>query len=72
MGRMKDEDDMFDDESEESPSSHLDSLLSILEDAEIEHIVKRNSSGKSIVLDNGVVLSFNHDESLDSISSEAK
>ena len=61
--KRRDEEEMFDEDSELSleSQSHLDRLMSLLEDSEIEYVVKKAANGKTIILDNEVVFRFNHD-----------
>lgn len=67
--KRRDEEEMFDEDSELSleSQSHLDRLMSLLEDSEIEYVVKKAANGKTIILDNEVVFRFNHDNELTAV-----
>jgi hypothetical protein len=67
--KRRDEEEMFDEDSELSleSQSHLDRLMSLLEDSEIEYVVKKAANGKSVILDNEVVFRFNHDNELTAV-----
>jgi hypothetical protein len=67
--KRRDEEEMFDEDSDLSleSQSHLDRLMSLLEDSEIEYVVKKAANGKSIILDNEVVFRFNHDNELTAV-----
>lgn len=62
--RRRDEDDLFDDEQEESHESHMEKILFLLEESDIEYIVKTVSGRKNIILENDIVFGFGSDEDL--------
>lgn len=65
MSRKARDEDFF--ELDENQESQLDRLMSLLEDSEIEFTVKKVANGKSIILDNGILFRFDHDEELSGI-----
>jgi hypothetical protein len=68
--KRKGEEDLFDSEESESGSenaNHLDRVMSLMEDSEIEFAIKKVANGKTLLLENGIVFRFNHDNELTAI-----
>ena len=63
------EEALFDMDNEESTeSTHMDKIMTILEDAGIEYSSKKTPSGKSLLLDNFVVFSFGREGELEDVN----
>lgn len=67
--KRSNEDDLYDmdEEAASESSSHLEKVMSMLEDSGIEFSVKKVANGKSLTLENEVVFRFNHDEELTAV-----